>query len=142
MHSKIAFPNFRALLAWILRSFKKLSEEEAEDRFEDLDENNDDMISWAEYVKDVYGMEVDGIKQNTIDDKEELKLMQDDKEMFEAADLNKDGFLSIEEHLKFHHPEEHSEMYPIILKQTLRDKGFKILNFISHRSPINFLKFS
>lgn len=115
-----------------MRSFKKLSEEEAEDRFEDLDENNDDKISWAEYIKDVYGIEADGVKHNTIDDSEEEKLLQDDREMFQTADTNKDGFLSIEEHIKFHSPEECPDMYPIILKQTLRDKDLNndgIINF-------------
>lgn len=111
------------LKAWILRSFKRLSEEEAEDRFEDLDENNDEKLSWAEYAKDVFGMESeDGVRQNTIDDAEEAKLMEDDMTMFKAADLDKDGFLSIEEHVKFYSPEEHPEMLPIILQQTLRDK--------------------
>lgn len=120
------------LKAWILRSFKKLSEEEAEDRFEDLDENNDDLISWEEYIKDVYGMEADGLKYNAIDDQEELKLIQDDKDMFAAADIDNDGSLSLDEHLKFHHPEEHPEMWPVILKQTLRDKDLNndgIINF-------------
>jgi Ca2+-binding EF-hand superfamily protein len=126
---------FFFIIAWILRSFKKLSEEEAEDRFEDLDENNDDKISWDEYIKDVYGFENDGLKHNTLDDHEESKLMQDDKEMFDTADLNKDGFLSIDEHLLFHSPEESQEMLPIILKQTLRDKD------TNHDGLINFQEF-
>lgn len=117
------FVDRHELKAWILRSFKKLSEEEAEDRFEDLDENNDDRVSWSEYIKDVYGIESeDGIKSNAIDDTEESKLMQDDRQMFDSADTDNDGYLSLEEHVKFHSPEEHPEMLPIILQQTLRDK--------------------
>ena len=115
-----------------MRSFKKLSEEESEDRFEDLDENNDDKISWEEYVKDVYGIESDGVKFNTIEDSEEQKLLEDDREMFQTADVDKDGFLSMDEHLLFHSPEENPEMFPIILKQTLRDKDLNndgIINF-------------
>lgn len=113
------------LKAWILRSFKKLSEEEAEDRFEDLDEDNDDKISWSEYIKDVYGLDSeDGVRQSNMDENEESKLMDDDKQMFHAADLDKDGFLSLDEHVKFHSPEEHPEMLPLILTQTLRDKDW------------------
>lgn len=88
-----------------------------------MDEDNDDKLSWAEYVKDVFGMDSeDGLKRNTLDDGEEAKLMDDDRQMFHAADLDKDGFLSQDEHVKFHSPEEHPEMLPLILKQTLRDK--------------------
>lgn len=111
------------LKSWILQSFKRLSEEESEDRFEDLDEDNDDKVSWAEYIKDVYGMDQeDGTKRNTLDDTEEAKLMDDDQQMFLAADVDKDGFLSLDEHVKFHSPEEHPDMLPIILLQTLRDR--------------------
>lgn len=117
------FVDRHELKAWILRSFKKLSEEEAEDRFEDLDEDNDEKLSWQEYIRDVYGIESeDGFTRTTIDETEEGKLLDDDKQMFQAADLDKDGFLSADEHTKFHSPEEHPEMLPIILKQTLRDK--------------------
>lgn len=130
------FVDRHELKAWILRSFKKLSEEEAEDRFEDLDENSDDKLSWAEYVKDVYGLDSeDGIKRNTLDDGEEAKLMDDDKQMFQAADLDKDGFLSQDEHIKFHSPEEHPQMLPLILKQTLRDKD------MNHDGRIDFQEF-
>lgn len=124
------------LKAWILRSFKKLSEEESEDRFDDLDENNDEKVSWDEYTKDVYGVYGDdGVKRNTLDDEEENKLLNDDKEMFDAADLNKDGYLSASEHLLFHSPEESSHMLPIILKQTLRDKD------LNNDGVINFQEF-
>ena len=41
---------------------------------------------------------------------------------FTAADANNDGLLDHEEFGKFHSPEEHPEMLPIILEQTLRDK--------------------
>jgi len=124
------------LKAWILRSFKTLSEEEAEDRFEDLDEDNDEKISWSEYIKDVYGMDSDdGVRRNTLDDDEEAKLMDDDRQMFQAADLDKDGFLSLDEHVRFHSPEEHPEMLPIILQQTLRDKD------INKDSRIDFQEF-
>lgn len=119
------FVDRHELKAWIIRSFKKLSEEEAEDRFEDLDENQDDKLSWDEYVKDVYGMELeDGTKRNNLDDKEEAKLMDDDKQMFQAADADKDGFLSLDEHVYFYSPEEHPKMLPLILQQTLRDKDW------------------
>jgi reticulocalbin-2 len=117
------FVDRHELKAWILRSFKKLSEEEAEDRFEDLDEDNNEKISWEEYVKDVYGMDQeDGQRRNTLDDSEEMKLMEDDRQMFHAADTDKDGSLSLDEHVRFHSPEEHPEMLPLILSQTLRDK--------------------
>lgn len=116
-----------------MRSFKKLSEEESDDRFDDLDENHDEKISWEEYVKDVYGMsDEEGIRRNTLDDAEENKLIADDKEMFVAADLDKDGYLSSSEHVLFHSPEESAVMLPIILSQTLRDKdtnGDGLINF-------------
>lgn len=48
--------------------------------------------------------------------------MSEDKAMFEAADVNHDGFLDKREFIMFSHPEEHPEMLPLILKQTLHDK--------------------
>lgn len=42
--------------------------------------------------------------------------------MYDAADANRDGKLTIEEFIVFMSPEEHKHMLPIILQQTLRDK--------------------
>jgi hypothetical protein len=33
-----------------------LSEEESQDRFEDADENEDGVVTWAEYIADSYGI--------------------------------------------------------------------------------------
>lgn len=122
----------KELKAWILRSFSMLSEEEAKERMEDADENEDGKVSWAEHVADSYGGE-NGDEEDRDEnghrimkirdmDEEDEKLLKDDKVLFEAADLNKDGLLDSKEYPYFSHPEEHPEMWPIILEQTLRDK--------------------
>nr|CAI5849100.1 unnamed protein product [Callosobruchus analis] len=97
-----------------------LSEEEAKERLEDADENNDGLITWKEYLSDSYGIESD---ENTLDISEENEhLIEDDKQMWQAADANKDGFLDSTEWVAFSHPEEHPDMLPVILEQTLREK--------------------
>lgn len=107
------------LKAWILRSFKKLSEEEASERFEELDENADGKVTWDEYVRDVFDMEPG--KEDSLPVEQKL-MWDDDREMFFTADLNKDGVLNSEEFVLFQSPEEHPEMLPLILQQTLRSK--------------------
>lgn len=47
------------LKAWIIRSFRMLSEEEASEKLEDADEDNDGRISWSEYLSDTYGVDSD-----------------------------------------------------------------------------------
>lgn len=42
--------------------------------------------------------------------------------MFDFADKNKDGALDKREFLLFSHPEEHAEMFPLIVQQTLEEK--------------------
>lgn len=59
------------LKAWIHRSFRMLSEEEAAERLEDVDTDNDGMVSWEEYYADTYGME-DHSEDNQIDDNSEV----------------------------------------------------------------------
>ncbi|CAH0557689.1 unnamed protein product [Brassicogethes aeneus] len=110
----------RELKAWILRSFRKLSEEEASDRLEDADENGDSIISWQEYLSDTYG--IDKSEEAIQFDGDNDHLIEDDKALWKAADADGDGSLSKNEWLSFSHPEEHPAMLPVILKQTLRDK--------------------
>lgn len=51
-----------------------------------------------------------------------FQLVQDDREMWQAADKNKDEILEGDEWVAFSHPEEHPDMLPLILQQTLREK--------------------
>lgn len=47
----------KELQAWILRSFRMLSVEESNSRFEDADENTDGLVDWDEHLKETYGTE-------------------------------------------------------------------------------------
>lgn len=118
-----------------------MSEEEANDRFDEVDENNDDIVTWPEYLREMYDMDSEdepGIKMPVFDenlDDVNKQLIEDDKVVFETADLNKDGQLNRDEFVLFISPEEHPIMLPIILNQTLRDKD------TDHDGLINFQEF-
>lgn len=110
--------------------FRKLAEEEAQERFAEIDGDANKIMTWKEYMKDTYSMESEGeILQEAKSLAPELqksvhdsRLIQDDREMFNAADQNKDGVLTEDEFKLFLSPEEFPEMFPIIIEQTLRDK--------------------
>lgn len=102
-----------------------LSAEESEDRLDDADTNEDGKVSWDEILQDTYGSDPEDL---ALDD----KLIEDDKQTFEAADLNKDGYLDTEEFKAYTHPEETPRMFPLLLKQALADKdtdGDGYINF-------------
>lgn len=109
---------------------RKLAEEEAQERFVEIDLDANKIMTWKEYMKDTYSMESEGeILQEAKSLAPELqksvydsRLIQDDREMFNAADQNKDGVLTEDEFKLFLSPEEFPEMFPIIIEQTLRDK--------------------
>uniref|UniRef100_A0A6P7F674 Reticulocalbin-3 n=1 Tax=Diabrotica virgifera virgifera TaxID=50390 RepID=A0A6P7F674_DIAVI len=108
------------LKAWIIRSFSMLSEEEAKDRLEEPDENNDGQVTWEEYLADTYGLDS---SENNIDiGGENEHLIESDRAMWKAADVNGDGILDENEWAPFSHPEEYPSMLPLILEQTLKEK--------------------
>lgn len=105
--------------------FRKLAEEEAEDHIDEIDSDGDGKVSWKEYLIDNYSMEDEHEKKELIEFEtyeEEQKMIKDDKEMFQAADSNKDGYLDLQEYVLFQNPEEHPQMLPIVYEQTMRDK--------------------
>lgn len=104
------------LTQWILKSFKSLSEEEAKEGLEDVDENADGKASWDEYVTNTYDSEDSEMEL----DNEELK--DADRAMWLVADQNRDDLLEGDEWVAFSHPEEHQRMFQVILSQTLKQK--------------------
>ncbi|ODM95807.1 Reticulocalbin-2 [Orchesella cincta] len=111
------------LKAWIMRSFKLLSEEEASERFEEIDENEDGQVTWPEYIEETYGVS-DESSAIPLQDLEEQRMLSDDKALYNAADKNRDGHLDRKEILSFTHPEEDPDMLPIIYQQTLKERDF------------------
>jgi len=110
------------LYSWILRSFKSLSEEDSKDRFEDADEDEDGFVTWEEYKSEEYDFDEEDFDLNDPDMAEELKMVEEDKFLFHAADLDADGRLSVTEFLSFTHPEEDINMRPHVLEQVLSTK--------------------
>lgn len=114
----------KELHSWILRSFRMLSEEESAERMEEVDDDEDGFVTWAEYISETYGID-DPEDQQILDkgdQEDEQRLLREDRELFNAADKNIDGRLDDKEFLAFTHPEEHPDMLPIILHQTLNEK--------------------
>lgn len=110
------------MYAWILRSFKNLSQEDSDDRFDDADDNDDEAVSWEEYKAEEYDFGDDEIDPSDPDMEEELKLMEEDRFLFLAADTNGDGVLDKVEFLAFSHPEEDEHMKPHVVAQVLKSK--------------------
>lgn len=112
----------KELYAWILRSFKALSKEDSDERFEDTDEDDNGFISWNEYKDDEFDFGDGEIDETDDVVKEELQLMEEDKMLFDAADANKDQKLDKDEFLAFTHPEEDPNMKPHVINQVLKEK--------------------
>jgi len=110
------------MYSWILRSFKSLSEEDSDERFDDADEDEDGYVSWEEYKTEEYDFGDGELDLSDPDVAEEWKLMEEDKFLFMAADQDKDMRLTKKEFLSFSHPEEDANMRPHVLSQVLSEK--------------------
>jgi len=110
----------KELYSWILRSFKSLSKEDSDDRFEDADGDEDGLVSWDEYKSEEFDFGDEELDLNDPEVADEWKLMEEDRFLFLAADTNGDGFLDKAEFLAFSHPEEDDNMKPHVLEQVLK----------------------
>ncbi|KAG8182677.1 hypothetical protein JTE90_012913 [Oedothorax gibbosus] len=118
------------LVAWVLNSFKSLTEEEAMEELEDEDGNADGKVTWQEHLAETYGMYEDDILQ-TQESAEELEMVQNDRELFTAADLNEDGTLDKSEYPAFSHPEEFEHMHQVVFDQAMKKRDKNKDGFLS-----------
>lgn len=105
------------LTKWVKEVFTKRLEDGVEEDAKMKDENKDGKITWEEYSKNSYGPEEleDGA------DEETKKMLNVDRRRFDTADKDKDGSLTMEEFVRFTHPESSSEMEDIHVLETIED---------------------
>lgn len=132
---------------------RRLSEEEASERFEEADLNKDDQITWKEQLLDSFGE--DSSFEDSIDEDELVngvrrvacviprtsiviclrcifqQMIKADKQVFKAADKNQDGVLDREEYKRYCNPEEYGDMLPVLIQNTLEEKDINKDGFIS-----------
>ena len=113
----------KELYSWILRSFKALSQEDSDERFDEADVDEDGFVTWGEYIEDEYDFE-EHEKPDMSDPHiaEDFKMMAEDKYLFNGADKNGDEKLDKAEYLAFTHPEEDPDMKPHVINQILTEK--------------------
>jgi Ca2+-binding EF-hand superfamily protein len=89
-----------------------LSSEDSEDQFEDMDADDDGKVTWREVLQD-FAADAD---------EETSQEIKDDREIFDASDLDRDGTLDKNEFRHYSHPEESDKVRPVLVKQTLTEK--------------------
>jgi len=117
------FVDKHELKMWIFNSLKQLDREETDERFDEIDEDRDGVITFTEYVKESFGE--DELDLNSSPEKldaDDQKLFEEDRTFFNAADMSHDGKLSKDEFAAFQNPESHAHMHESLIDTTLKEK--------------------
>ncbi|MPC10142.1 Reticulocalbin-2 [Portunus trituberculatus] len=80
----------KELHSWILRSFRMLSEEESAERMDEVDEDEDGYVTWAEYISETYG----------INDPDDQKLLEKEDQAEEQRRQSQDFYIINRRNLK------------------------------------------
>uniref|UniRef100_A0A915EJ27 Reticulocalbin-3 n=1 Tax=Ditylenchus dipsaci TaxID=166011 RepID=A0A915EJ27_9BILA len=96
--------------------------EETEERFDEIDSDKDGMITWAEYIQEAFGVEAGKEVERFMSDPEDMKLMNEDRKYFGAADSDHDMVLNKQEFAAFQNPEHHEQMHSTLIENTLLEK--------------------
>ncbi|RWS28595.1 calumenin-A-like protein [Leptotrombidium deliense] len=116
--NKDGFVDKQELTQWVLHSFRTLAEEEGEEQLKEEDENNDGFVSWEEHLTDNFSVD------ETVDVTEQ-EMIREDKALWSAADIDKNGLLDAKEFAAFNSPEEFEHMFDTLHSLTMnkRDKN-------------------
>lgn len=114
--NKDGFVDRGELVIWVLRSFQTLAREDGEDRFDEEDLNSDGFVDWQEHLKDTF--DIDFSDEDRVRD----EIMEEDRMLWNAADLDGDGKLNIKEFPAFNSPEEYEHMHDTLIIQNMKKK--------------------
>lgn len=100
---------------WITYVQSKYIKEDSQKQLEETDSNQDNHISWDEYVHSAFRSETSDPEETA----EYEKLKVRDKKKFAVADRNNDEKLNADEYVGFLHPEERDYMKGVVAEETL-----------------------
>lgn len=109
---------------WILKSFHSLTMEEGAERFQEEDANRDGHVTWAEHLSDAFEINLDTDFEE-LQDPENKQMLEEDRALWRAADLDGDDRLNVTEFTMFNSPEEFDQMKDVLYELTMirRDKN-------------------
>ncbi|XP_067678395.1 calumenin-like [Haliotis asinina] len=113
-------------ITWILQSFKSLDEEEALERFKEEDEDHDNALGWAEYLKQQYDYTLEDVKKmrekpDEDDNRNMIEMVDEDERRFDGADLDKNKMLDKSEYVAFYHPYDFEHMHKFEIERGIKD---------------------
>lgn len=93
--------------------------EESNERFLEMDANQDNLVTWEEYLQESFDDADSGYETMDADEK---RLLEDDRKFFVAADQDKDGKLSNAEFHAFQNPESFPHMHEALIEISMLEK--------------------
>ncbi|XP_050362663.1 calumenin-B [Nymphalis io] len=120
---KDGFVSLVELKDWIRYTQKRYIEEDVDRHWKQHNPNNDDLITWETYRKNVYGF-MEGMSESDLKNNEGFtytNLLKRDRRRWHYADSDKDDALNRTEFGGFLHPEDHGSMRDIVVLETLED---------------------
>uniref|UniRef100_A0AAF5Q015 Reticulocalbin-3 n=1 Tax=Wuchereria bancrofti TaxID=6293 RepID=A0AAF5Q015_WUCBA len=103
----------------IKQNMISLDLEESNDRFREMDTNQDNLVTWDEYVQESFD-DIDPASE--IMDADDKRLLEDDRKFFFTADQDKDDKLSNAEFHAFQNPESFPHMHAALIEVTMKEK--------------------
>ncbi|VVC98994.1 unnamed protein product [Leptidea sinapis] len=120
---KDGFVSLVELKDWIRYTQKRYIVEDVENHWKQHNPNNEDLISWENYKKDVYGFmdEMTDSEKKSKEGATYKNLLKRDRRRWQYADGDQDDSLNRTEFGAFLHPEDHSGMREVVVLETLED---------------------
>ncbi|KAL5961911.1 Calumenin-B [Taenia solium] len=106
------------LKRWISFVSKTALRADANRHWKNLNANKNEPLVWRDYLERTYGVE-DEISSDPERQAQYIKMKRDDERRWNAADMNFDNKLSLDEYSAFLHPQDYPRMRNVVIEETL-----------------------
>uniref|UniRef100_A0A0V0J7F3 Reticulocalbin-3 n=1 Tax=Schistocephalus solidus TaxID=70667 RepID=A0A0V0J7F3_SCHSO len=107
------------LKRWIAFVAKTAVRVDAQRHWKNLNQNKNEPLAWRDYLERTYGME-DEVTSDPERKETYIKMKRDDERRWNAADMDFDNKLSLDEFAAFLHPQDYPRMRNVVIEETLQ----------------------